>query len=155
MENLSFFFLKWWSSCLVLKHASIVRFACQVRAATQWTSIFPFHLYCYNPCKWICLSSNAFFCFIVGSPVGNCSTWFSIFARRMKWLDVVLLMYKMLHALDNRTFFTLEVESMFDPYEYHMGICNESCLFIQPSGQLAILHGKNFNVEHSTQIFQP
>ena len=32
-----------------------------------------------------------------------------------------------------------------------MALCNESC----SSGQLAVLRGKNFNVIHYTQTFQP
>ena len=39
----------------------------------------------------------------------------------------------------------------FDPYEYHMELCNESYSAIHPN----VLHGKNFNVGHYMQNFQP
>ena len=40
---------------------------------------------------------------------------------------------------------------LFDPYEYHVDLCNESSSYDRPS----ILQGKNFTVEHHTQTFQP
>ena len=39
---------------------------------------------------------------------------------------------------------------VFDPNQYQLDLCNELCL----SGQLSVLHGKNFNVGCYRQSFQ-
>ena len=38
---------------------------------------------------------------------------------------------------------------LFDPYEYHMDICNDSCLSVQP----AILRGKNLTLDITCKLF--
>ena len=43
---------------------------------------------------------------------------------------------------------------LFDPYEYHMDLCNELCLSVQLAWP-AILHDKKLNIGHNMQTFQP
>ena len=44
---------------------------------------------------------------------------------------------------------------VFNPYEYHMDLCNESCLTVWRASHPSVLRGKNFNVGHYTQTVQP